>query len=54
VRRIVTRAAVLAIALRGRRGSGRRRGRRQVLTSYRAFGADPLAERFEREWESFG
>lgn len=46
-------AAVLALALRADGNPAAEERRRQVLTSYRALGADPLAERFEHEWETF-
>jgi hypothetical protein len=47
-------AAVLALALRAGGSPAAEEHRRQVLASYRALGAEPLIERFEREWEELG
>ncbi|HEY6060230.1 MAG TPA: tetratricopeptide repeat protein [Gemmatimonadales bacterium] len=47
-------AAVLALALRANGNPAAEERRRQVLTTYRALGASPLVERFEREWASLG
>ena len=47
-------AAMLALAFRADGNPAADARRRQVLTSYRALGAGPLAERFEHEWETFG